>query len=117
MQRPCPLYLQKRTFGFALECPLSANSGHWSPPETHNLTVLLVSLYRVLHVFDFINVDIDNFPVDFFDAANVNRLHNVTRVRIDQHGAARTLPAHPFCCLYQTVTVSLSTRLLQRLID
>jgi hypothetical protein len=32
MQRPCPLYLQKRTFGVALECPLSATSGQPAMP-------------------------------------------------------------------------------------
>src|SRR5262245_857589 len=46
----------------------------------------------VLHVLDLVERHIDEFAADLLDLADVDRLHDVARVRVDRHNAARALP-------------------------
>src|SRR5262245_56405693 len=46
-------------------------------------------LHRVLDVLDLVELDIDQVAADLLDAADVDGLHDVARLRIDRDRAAR----------------------------
>src|SRR5579871_1976110 len=51
-------------------------------------------LHGILDVLDFVELDIDERAVHLLDAADVDVLDDVARLRIDRDRAARALPRH-----------------------
>src|SRR6478735_2941891 len=77
----------------------------------------LLRLAGILHRLKSREFDVVEFPVDFFDLADVDVLHDVAGLRVDRDRAARAFPLHPLHCRDQRVAVGLAAGLLQRLVD
>src|SRR5262249_49963022 len=78
---------------------------------------LLLHLQRILDVVELGEFRVPQLAVDLLDLANVDRLHDVARVRIDRHHPARAFPFHALHGGDQAVAVGLALGLLQRLVD
>src|SRR3990172_6363682 len=72
---------------------------------------------RILDVLDLVELHVDELAADLLDPAQVDRLHDVARLGIDQDRAARALPFHALGSGDQGVTVGLAAGLLQHLED
>src|SRR5260221_7424021 len=74
-------------------------------------------LDRVLHILDFVDLDVYELPADFLDAADIDRLDDVAGFGIDRDRAARALPFHALCRANERFAVRLTAGLPQRFVD
>src|SRR6266852_1876343 len=65
-------------------------------------------LDRILDVLDLVDLDVEQPAADFFDAADINRLDDVARLRVDRHRTARALPLRAFRGRDERVAVGLA---------
>src|SRR6516164_8023691 len=74
-------------------------------------------LNGILHVLDFVKLDIDNVVADLLDFADINSLHDIARFGIDPDHAPRAFPFHALYGGNQSIAVGITLCFLQRLID
>src|SRR5262245_32302117 len=74
-------------------------------------------LHRILDLLDLVKLDVAQFAVDLFDAADIDILDDVACLRVDGDGPARTLPRQALRRADQTLAVGLAAGFLQRLVD
>src|SRR5262245_18304019 len=71
----------------------------------------------ILDVLDLVEFDGASVPTGFLDAANVDGLADVARLRVDRNGATRALPFHSLGSGNVALAVGLAAGLLERLVD
>src|SRR6266508_3537398 len=74
-------------------------------------------LDRVLDVLDLVDLDVEQPAADLLDAADVDRLDDVARFRIDRDRAARAFPLHALGGGDKPLGVGLAAGLLQGFVD
>src|SRR5712691_12929953 len=74
-------------------------------------------LDRVLDVLDLVDLDVEQPAADLLDAADVDRLDDVARFRIDRDRAARAFPLHALRGRDECLAVGLAAGLPQSLVD
>src|SRR5579884_1445736 len=77
----------------------------------------LLHVTRIFDIRDLVDVDIAQLVADLFDAADVNRLHDVAGLWIDHDRPARAFPAHALGGSNQGIAVGLARGLLQGGVD
>src|ERR1044072_3656740 len=65
-----------------------------APPGRSASIRLHPRLDRILDVLDLVELDIDDLAVDLLNAADVDGLDDVARLRIDRDRPARAFPGH-----------------------
>src|SRR6202023_2794630 len=86
----------------------------FAPSDPH---LLHARFHRVLHVLDLLDLDVAHLPSHVLDAADVDRLDHVARLRIDRDRAARALPGHALGGGDQALAIALAGGFFQRLVD
>src|ERR1700687_1589098 len=74
-----------------------ANPSKSTPPSAASIGLLLLPALpgRVFHHRDGVERHVHQLAADLLDAADVDVLHHVARLRVDHHRAARGLPLPP----------------------
>src|SRR5262245_4837572 len=103
-------------------CGAEFRAAYGSPPARRlrgddSDASLLRGLHRVLDGVELLELHVVELAVNALDLADVDRLHDVARLRIDGDHAARALPAHALHGGDQRVAVGLAAGLLERLVD
>src|ERR1700678_4307979 len=93
----------------------------WCPPRRFERRTgrlfLRRRVGRTLDVGDRGDFHVDEVTVDLLDLADVDRLHNVARLRVDADGTARAFPAQAPGGVDERFPVGLAPGLLQRQVD
>src|SRR5262245_66244202 len=74
------------------------------------------ALLRVLHLLVLVELDVDDPVADLLDLADVDRLDDVARFRIEHHRAARALPRHALGGIDEALALGRAAGLFERLI-
>src|SRR6266571_5468054 len=91
---------------------------HRPPACAGSIALFLYPLLdRVLDVLDLVDLDVEQPAADLLDAADVDRLDDVARFRIDRDRAARAFPFHALGGGDKRLGVGLAAGILQGFVD